>query len=446
MKHGLFACVFLFACAVRGAELRVGVGRAIMTPVTQPVYLDGYAARTQPSTGMLHHVWAKALVFEESPSNRVALITVDLTGMQRSLRDLVVSEVGARHRIDRKNIFFNASHTHSGPKGWPRTGYDAFDEREAQTILAQNRKFADDMAAAVDMAVSNLAPARLSSGKGSAGFAINRRRRKIAPVDHSVPVLRIEAPDGRLRAVLLNYACHCTTLQANNLLLSGDYAGLAMLELEAAYPGATALFVSGCGADQNPDPRGTVELARKYGHELAEAVRGVLAGEMRPVAGPLRTAFVETRLAFEPRQLDEFYEEGRHPDKYKRIRAAKVLDAYNHGTPVTSLPYPVQALRIGNDWTLLLLAGEPMVDFALRAKREYPRENLVVAGYSQSGGYIPSLRVLKEGGYEGGDYSMFTAFPGPFTENVEETVFTAIHEVMGGVGAVAGAPQQAVEH
>ncbi|MFA7172932.1 MAG: neutral/alkaline non-lysosomal ceramidase N-terminal domain-containing protein [Kiritimatiellia bacterium] len=427
-----------------GAELRVGIGRAIMTPDTQPVYLAGYAARTTPSTGMLHHVWAKALVFEDSPSNRVALITLDLVGVQRSLRDFVISEAGARHQIDKKNFFFNASHTHSGPTGWPCRGYETFTAAEEQMILAQNRKFVDDVVAAVDMAVTNLAPARLYSGKGSAGFAINRRRRKVAPVDHTVPVLRIEALDGKVRAVLFNYACHNTTLTGGNLLINGDYAGFAMLELEAAYPGATALFLQGCGADQNPDPRGTVELARKYGHEMADAVRGVLAGEMRPVAGSFRTDFFEARLAFDVAPLDAYYKDGQSKNKYTRNRATKVLEAYNSGTPITSLPYPVQALRIGDDWALLLLGGEVVVDFALRAKQEYPQENLVVAGYSQSGGYIPSLRVLKEGGYEGGDYSMYSAFPGHFTEDVEESVFNAIHKVMDGVGAIAG-PLQKVE-
>jgi hypothetical protein len=68
---------------------------------------------------------------------------------------------------------------------------------------------------AVDLAMTNLAPARLSVGFGEAGFAANRRKREVAPVDHAVPVLRVAAPDGRVRAVLFNYACHCTTLTAS---------------------------------------------------------------------------------------------------------------------------------------------------------------------------------------------------------------------------------------
>ena len=76
-----------------------------------------------------------------------------------------------------------------------------------------------------------------------------------------MPVLKITGPDGKLRAVLFGYACHNTTLTAEVYQLSGDYAGFAAAELEAKHPGATALFLMLCGADQNPSPRGTVELA-----------------------------------------------------------------------------------------------------------------------------------------------------------------------------------------
>ena len=77
------------------------------------------------------------------------------------------------------------------------------------------------------------------------------------------------------------------------------------------------------------------------------------------------------------------------------------------------------------------------MDYALRAKREFPQEHLVVAGYcSEVQSYIPSLRVLKEGGYEADDSMIYYGHPGPFDETVEETVFGAIRKVMKAVGAV----------
>ena len=437
IAYALAALVGWAAGTSLAAELKVGVGRAVVTPDTPPVWLAGYAARTQPATGMIHHVWAKALVFEETPGNRAVLITTDVLGLTREITAVVSQRLSARYGIERPRVFFNSSHTHSGPIIWPNLiGTCLLSSNQLRHVVTQNRAFTEQIVAAVDMAVTNLAPARLSAGRASAGFAINRRKREVAPVDHTVPVLRVTAPDGTVRAVLFNYACHNTTLTSANLLINGDYAGFAMLELEAAYPGATAFFVQGCAADQNPEPRHTEAYARQHGRELADAVKTALAGEMRPVAGPLRTGFAETRLFFPPFEVERYRQELLGSNVFEQCRGRLMLEAFNYGNPVRSIPYPVQALRLGDGFTLLFLSGEVVVDYALRAKREYAGENLLVAGYSNEiQCYVPSLRVLKEGGYEADSSMIYYGQPGPFTEAVEESVFGAIREVMKAVGA-----------
>ena len=97
-------------------------------------------------------------------------------------------------------------------------------------------------------------PASLHVGEATATFAANRRVQFTprGPVDHRVPVLRVDAP-ARPRAIVFGYACHNTTLRDDFVEFHGDYAGVAQAELEARHPGATALFVAGCGADANPD-------------------------------------------------------------------------------------------------------------------------------------------------------------------------------------------------
>jgi neutral ceramidase len=415
-----------------GADLRVGVGRAVITPDTQPVWLSGYAARTVPSTGMIHHVWAKALALEDSGGSRTVIITADVLGLTREITSTVTARLAAKHGLQRRQIFFKSSHTHSSSVVWPNLSVCGdFTAEKLKHVVEQNRVMTERIIEAADKAVADLAPAQLSRGRGKAGFAINRRRREVAPVDHDVPVLRVTAPDGTVRAVLFNYACHCTTLTGGNLLINGDYAGFAMLELEEAFPESTAFFVQGCAADQNPDPRGTEAHARQYGKELADAVKAVMAGDMRPVTGPLRAAFTETRLAFQPVPLETFREELVGKDVFRQRRAKLMLEAYNMGNPVTSIPYPVQALSLGQDLAILFLSGEVVVDYALRVKREYPDLDLLVAGYcSEVPCYIPSRRVLAEGGYEADDSMIYYGKPGPFTEAVEETVFGAIREVM----------------
>jgi hypothetical protein len=251
-----------------------------------------------------------------------------------------------------------------------------------------------------------------------------------------VPILQVTAADGRLRGVLFGYACHNTTLGGDFYQVDGDYAGAAQRAFEAAHPGAMALFLMLCGGDQNPSPRGTVEHVQQHGEELARAVDKALTGPLRTVGSGVRTAHTDILLDFAPHTREQFQTETQSSSPFNRRRAALMLAAYAEGRPMTQLKFPVQAVRLGDDLTLLALGGEVVIDYALRAKKEYPAEDLVVAGYCHDVPcYIPSVRVLREGGYEPDSSMIYYGQPGPLAESVEEKIFGAIHQVMRDVGA-----------
>ena len=271
----------------------------------------------------------------------------------------------------------------------------------------------------------------MTTGHGTAGFAINRRQftpdsvrigvNPTGPVDHDVPVLRVAAPDGSLRAALFGYACHNTTLGGDFYQINGDYAGFAQAEFERTHPGAVGLFFMLCGGDQNPNPRGTVDQARQYGTELAQEVGRVLEGSMKPVQPPIRTASRVLQLDFAPHTREQFEEEARGQDVFRQRRARLMLAAYDRGQPVRQVTYPMQVVRLGDDLTVLALGGEVVVDYGRQAKASYPGENLVVAGYSHDVMcYIPTRRVLQEGGYEAVDSMIYYGQPGPFADMVED--------------------------
>jgi len=54
--------------------------------------------------------------------------------------------------------------------------------------------------------------------------------------------------------------------------------------------------------------------------------------------------------------------------------------------------------------------------------------------------YIPSLRVLREGGCEPVDSMIYYAQPEPFAEDVETRIFDAIRKVMSQVGVESSRP------
>lgn len=437
--------LLLAAGLLPAAGFRAGVGRVKITPDT-PIWLSGYASRNHPSESVLHDIWAKALAVEDAKGSRAVLVTIDLVGLPPSLSNTVAARVSKEYGLERSRLVMNCSHTHTAPVVRPNllSMYD-IDDAQGQLLVDYAKTLENKLVSVVGAALGDLAPAKLSSGHGQAVIGINRRQvtpkgviigvNPEGPTDRDVPVLKVETADGKLKAVLFGYSCHNTTLTGEHYVISGDYAGFAQIGVEKAHPGATAMFMQLCGADQNPNPRSKTEYAEQHGKTLANAVEGVLNGAMKPVRGNVRTAFMSIDLAFKPHTREQFVEEAKSKDKFRVRRAQAMLRAYDEGRPMRKVAYPVQAIRFGKDFTLVTLGGEVVVEYALRAKKEFPKENLVVAGYTGDvSSYVPSTAVLKGGGYEPDFSTVFYGYPGPFTDDVEETIFTAIHQVLARVG------------
>lgn len=444
MKKILIIVFLLIAYTTWGTEINVGIASRVITPQL-PFWMTGYGSRTKPSSEVMHDIWAKALVFEENPGSRVIIVTTDLLGLSHEVSEAIANRVSKKYGINRSQLLLSSSHTHSGPVVWPALSMIfEFNQEDLQAAANYTRKLTDDIVAVIDSAMSHLTPMQVWSGHGSADFAMNRReptekgiingKNLNGPVDHDVPVLKIATPEGILKAILFGYACHNTTL--NNYQISGDYAGFAQIDLQKTYPGVTALFFMGCGGDQNPQPRGTVELAKQHGKSLSDAVQKVLSGKLHPVRPPIRTDYAVVDLEFSPFDLGLYQKDILSSDRYLQRRAKLMLEAYNKGWGISRFPYPLQVVRFNNDLTILAMSGEVVVDYSLKLKKEYGNENLFVAGYcNEVMCYIPSLRVLKEGGYEANESMIYYGLPGPFADNVEEKILSAIHREMKQVGA-----------
>lgn len=435
-------------CALNAAPkpgFRAGSAVADITPAGS-IWMSGFAARKAPSNGVAEPLHAKALAIEDRKGSRVVILTTDLIGLPREITDHVAARLGHDHDLRRSQVLFNSSHTHAGPVVWPNLRpMFAFDAAQQKTAEGYARRLTDELYRVAIAALSKMEPATLLYSEGAAGFAINRRefrKEKVVfgtnpegALDHTVPVIDVRSANGKRLAILFGYTCHNTTLGAEFNQISGDYAGAAQRAIEARYPGATALFILQCGADQNPHPRGKSEHVEDHGKRLADGVVKALGGETTELYAPLKTSFQLTDLAFAPHTREQFEEESKHQDVFRARRAKLMLARYDAGQPMNKTPYPVQAIRFGKELTILALGGEVVVDYQLRARRLYPGEKLFVAGYSNDVMcYIPSLRVLREGGYEADTSMIYYGMPGPFTEDVEETVFASVRRVLKQVG------------
>jgi Neutral/alkaline non-lysosomal ceramidase, N-terminal len=436
-----------------GQGWRGGVATIEITP-DRSLWMAGFAARTEASQGVALPLHAKALALKCGNQATAVLVTADLLGVTARMTDRVAAAVQRRLGLRRQNILFNSSHTHCGPVVDEQLSV-AYGLTAAQLddIRTYTTQLEDKLATVIANAVSRLEPAQLSYARDETDFAANRRTAylPLGPVDHTVHVLRVDGLDGGLKAIVFGYACHNTTLPPTIVQYHGDYAGVAQAILEKGHAGTTALFVAGCGADANPTPRGTIDLVNAHGTSLAEAVDRALnspisiAATLRTAYGTVDLPFVDeaTRARWHSRlKIDAIYLE-RHAAVMK-----KLID--RDGRLPVAQRDPIQVWQFGSNvrddstaarsstrepagFTLVALGGEVVVDYALRLAREYPARRMWVAGYSNDVfGYVPSLRVLREGGYEGGDAMIYYARPGPFTEQVEQLIVGKVHQLIGG--------------
>jgi neutral ceramidase len=448
-KYSLLLFFALLHQASFAGSIKVGTGKVNITP-DLPFYLSGYAVRTTPAETKVHDLWAKALVLEENAASRIVIITTDVLGLTSAITETVANRAQKKYGITRSQIVFNSSHTHSGPMIWPALSMIGdYDAATIKIFAGYAMTLTDQLMQAIDMAMQHLVPMTLSYGNGTAGFAANRRQftpkgvvngvNPDGPVDRDVPVLVAKNEQGKVKAILFGYACHNTTVTSNHNIVNGDYAGFAQIELEKIFPEATALFFIGCAGDQNPMPRGTLELAEKHGKELADAVQAVLAGKTEPVGAPLRSAYVTTELNFEPVDREKMEKDLADSNRFVQRRARLIMEADSRGWNISIHRYPVQAVRLGNKLTILALSGETVVDYSLKTKKAFASEQLFVAGYcNQVVCYIPTKKILAEGGYEAVQNMIYYGMPGPFKNNVEEKVLAAISTVMLQVGVQPG--------
>lgn len=437
-KHFLALSVVLLLLPSRSGFCdgwQAGVSRINITP-PQFMWMSGYGSRNRPAEAKLTDLWAKALALQDAQGNRAVLITLDLVGIDRSSTQEVCRRLEERYELPRSAIALAASHTHTGPVVRSNLApMYALEPDQAQLIEGYGKLLLDRIVEVAGMAIDDLQPARLAWGRGVATFAVNRRNNPenevparraagtlVGPVDHDVPVLAVFGEKDQKLAVVFGYACHATVL--SDYVWSGDWPGFAQMEIESRHPDTIALFWAGCGADQNPLPRRAVEHAQDYGRQAADAVDAMLAAPMEPIEPRIETSYAEVDLGFRELPTHERLVEEAAIDDFAGRRAKLLLAQWDRdGSLQDTYPYPIQVWHLGDKLAWIFLGGEVVVDFSLRLKRELHPRPVWIAGYSNDVmAYIPSKRVLDEGGYEGGGAMVYYGLPSPWADDVEERI------------------------
>ncbi|MBL7873657.1 MAG: neutral/alkaline non-lysosomal ceramidase N-terminal domain-containing protein [Cyclobacteriaceae bacterium] len=428
------------------AIMEIGTGRVDITP-EYPVRLTGYGNRTKVYDSVEQKLWGKVLVLDKKGKQPMVWITLDLVGFPGFFADELFTRLKAKIGLkDRAQLVVSATHTHNGPE----TGVllNIFGATLPPVQLADVKIYRDNLLNKLEKLVVDAhklkTPGKLSWAMGNVTFAMNRRvlengkwkdfgETPDGPVDNNMPVLRATDQQGKTIALLLNYACHGTTLVPEHNFVHGDWMGSAQQMLEEKYPGAIAMVALGCAGDANPTPRGefkhvsqhavmiTKEIARLLTNNKFATLNSIPVGKMKKVD----LTFLHVPDA------KEFVEQS-------KLEAAQGLYARNSlsilargGSISTTLSYPICIWSFGKQLAIVFLGGEVVVDYSLRIKREFSKDKIWVNAYSNDVSiYIASKRLFTEGGYEVDGSMPYYNHPSRLTEDTEERIMKTIHELM----------------
>jgi neutral ceramidase len=402
-----------------GCVLRAGVAKIDITP-HEPVHLCGYQLRKEPAQRTHGKIWARALAFDDG-ERQFVLMVADLIVMDYDdLTRRIVEGTG----VDPNSLYVGDIHNHAAPTSRPRpTGAPPTYPGNDHT-----QWFKDFPRAAVQVvreALAALQPVKLGVGTGRSRVGMNRRKRMadvesavtfdennssqsfgehqtdrpvmlrefdnvvrlganpLGPIDDEVGVLRLDTLDGRPLAVVMNYACHGTSLGGRNDVICGDWIGHAMDAMEGRL-GALPIFLQGAAGDINPRIVGgldghadSLEATALLGDEFARDVIRAY-GEIKadvPAEPAIRVAHANIQL---PRAYRELFQDFRQ----------------------TAVDVPTIAVRLG-DVTWVNFPGEMFHQIGQQVKRAAPTPIAFLAsGTNGYIGYFPTQAAFSEGGYE----------------------------------------------
>lgn len=436
-----FAPTLVFA---QDSQLPIGASRIEITP-SEPVVLAGYGHRNAAFEGVDQPLYARAISLGDT--NPVIAITVDNCGVPQAIADRVKGDLQAAGLTLAERIVILSTHTHNAPS-LPGYAPVLWAERTTPEQDEATNRYTDflvhQLRVVATEAWQKREAAELAWGLGEVDFGGNRRimidgvwsgfgLQSDAPVDHSLPMLvATRTSTGEPLAIWTTYACHCTTLGGVNRV-AGDWAGCAALEIESRHSECVALVSIGCGADVGPQPAGSAAITQQHGVAVADEVDRLLEASLTGIVVLPSVSSRRLQLPFERVPGREYWESEVARGGFEATRARRMLARLDRGeTLPQTLDYDITTWKFGNALAMVFLPGEVTVDYAVELKTRLDWSRLWIHGWANDVPcYIPSRRVLLEGGYEA-DFSMvYYDHPSRFALEVEETIEEEVSQLLG---------------
>ncbi|MCA9039896.1 MAG: neutral/alkaline non-lysosomal ceramidase N-terminal domain-containing protein, partial [Planctomycetaceae bacterium] len=456
----LLALFQVSSSSLFAADFQIGFSKQDITP-TEPVRLSGYGNRTETFERVEEPLFVRTMAIQHGKEPIHVLSSVEGIGLAGIITKQIAERLEQEFGISRERFALTNTHSHTAPHtsgGIPNLYSAPLTEAETAAMDRYTKRIEDQLIASVDQAIKSLAPAQLSWGEGASRLAMNRRIIKggvcvgMGPnpdgiIDETLPILKISSPDGKLRGIVFNYACHCTTLVPKHNFINGDWAGYAQKFLEEAYPDTIALCTIGCGADANPEPRGEFEHAIQNGRTIADEVQRVLKTELDPIQAAPEASFGYAGLEYDRRDVQEFRDLLNDSSPQVRRHAANMVEVYERKRRLPeTYPMPIQTWAFGDELTMVFLGGEVVSPYAHRIRQELSqsKHTWVTAYANDVFGYVASEEMIQQGGYEVDFSQVYYNHPGPWASGTEDLVLKRVKEIKENPVEGARSPEEAV--
>jgi hypothetical protein len=399
----------------QNAVLKAGIAKIDITP-KENLYLGGYAdsGRIGPSDGVYSKIYIRALVLDNN-INRIVFIEADIVSLTPEDYVIVKNLISSQTGIPFQNIMLGCVHNHSAPSP---------EERNKNSNWS--RQLNNEFVSVVKTAIVDLEPIKIGGGSGKSNIGMNRRKKmedttsyisydennasqsygkyktdkpvKIhemegvcrlgnnpkGPIDDEVGILRIDKISGKPKAVLVNYACHATSLGCRNNKISSEWNGHMLEYIEKELPGVTGIFVQGAAGDINPRFVGgldgyvdNLEKTKELGYEIGKVVVKTFSDitTSQPVAAQIKLVHKDITC----------------PRKY-----AAVVENFRN----TTIDVPTTAIKI-DQFTWVTFPGELFHEIGQDIKTMTHSHYPFIVGYCNGDvGYLPTQQAYSEGGYE----------------------------------------------
>lgn len=417
--------------------MEYAVSKADITPA-MPVYLEGYGGRNGLSKGVHDKIYVHSLLLKNNGCT-LLIVSIDILSIMREKADALKRKITEKYGLREQNILIHAIHVHSAP---------GLSRKLIRGLVEEYVPFFDEQVMkSVDMCFSGIRKGTLYYGEGETYIGVCRRRNISgeiinAPspdvlIDRKLGVLAVKDEEERVGAVAFNCACHPTVMGGENYLISSEFPGAARRVIEGNFPGAAALFLQGACGDINPAIKSTGSEYRQgnfsdvdfTGRILANDVGYVVRYGLKKVEASFECRIRPLELPIGEYKTDYFRRMSESSQEYPRKYGNYMLDQIKKGDEMKRVEYNLGIIRLASNLAVVTFEGEVCNEYGVWAREFAPDSHVMIAGYANGHkSYLPTKRILREGGYEATVTYCWAQFPGPYAEEAQDIVLAAVKE------------------